>query len=178
MNMEAQIPGRKLFLTRVLEDKRALSALLMIDLFCLAATLSALYSRQSTAMAATSDNMYKVMDSADEKFTFFEESNPFSNYYERHFKVEGKVFRSVEEFFHFKKAGTYEYIVHSIVFVKSYCMEFSVFFDDKIRAAQILNSMHPLVQKRLGRQVSNIDRERWIRVSKSYMKIGCYAKVS
>ncbi len=105
-NMEAQISGRKLFLTRVLEDKRALSVLLLIDLLGLAATLSALYSRRSSAMAIAGANIHKANESMDEKFTFFYESNdPFSNFYERQFKVEGKLFKSVEQFFHFKEAG-------------------------------------------------------------------------
>ncbi len=153
--------------------------LLLIDLLSLAATLSALYSRRSTAMASIgTNNMHKAIESVDEKFTFFYEStDPFSNFYECQFRVEGKVFRSVAEFFHFKKAGMHVVFFCCLSVLYGYCVDFSVFFDDKIGAAQILNSTHPSVQKRLGRHVSNFNREKWLRVSKSYMKIGCFAKV-
>jgi ribA/ribD-fused uncharacterized protein len=95
-------------------------------------------------------------ENKDEQLIFFFSGRScFSNFYICKFKVDGIIFSSMEQFFHYKKAEL---------------------FDDKHNMQKILSASNPMEQKRLGRNVRNYKEEVWEKKGFMFMKQGLHAK--
>ena len=79
----------------------------------------------------------------------------FSNTYECNIIYDGKTFRSVD---------------HLLMYFKA------VFFNDTLRANDILNVPDPRLSKRLGRAVTPFNEEQWSTVKENYVTYASYLK--
>ena len=93
-----------------------------------------------------------------EKFTtFFNSSSPFSEWHHCRFRVDGITYTSMEQFMMHQKA---------------------MYFGDKETAENILNESDPYKIKQMGRNVKNVENERWLRVCEWICYEGNIAKFS
>jgi ribA/ribD-fused uncharacterized protein len=93
----------------------------------------------------------------EELVLFYSGKSYLSNFYSCRFTVEGVVFSSNEQFFHFKKAQL---------------------FNDKGAMKKILETNSPSEQKQIGRRVKNYKESEWSKQCYSFMKQGLHAKFS
>lgn len=89
-----------------------------------------------------------------EQFTFFWGTN-FSQWAKSPFEIDGVVFNTAEQFMMYKKA---------------------LLFNDFKQVEKIMKTSDPRVQKQLGKEVENFDRDRWQKHCKSFVYEANYAK--